>query len=74
MKKVRAKFFVGSNEVNSEGNHNITLHAVTSGSEENASFFKYTPGGTISLSVVNAETAAPFEKGKEVYVDFTIVE
>ncbi len=74
MKTIRAKFFVGANEANSEGNHNITLHAVTSGSEENKEFFKYTPGGSISLSVVNAETAKQFEVGKEMYVDFTIAE
>lgn len=47
----------------------ITLEAVTDGSEENESFFKYTPSGQIKLAVVNPDVV--FEEGKEYYVDFT---
>ena len=48
-----------------------TLHPVTSGSEENDKFFKWTPGGAISLQIVNPEAAKEFQVGKSFYVDFT---
>lgn len=76
---VRAKFSVISNEPNNavreedKGNI-INLNAVTSGSPENESFFKWTPGGTITLQTINSEAAKKFVVGKEVYVDFTICE
>lgn len=38
---------------------------------ENTKFYKWTPGGQISLQVVRRETAERFELGKEYYVDFT---
>jgi len=54
----------------------IYLHfsPVYTGSEENKQFFKYTPGGVVNFNVVNPETAASFEVGKEYYVDFTKAE
>jgi hypothetical protein len=42
--------------------------AVTSGSEENKSFFASTPSGTIELATVAPDV---FEPGKDYYVDFT---
>lgn len=73
MSKVRAKFKCQS--VTAEGETNrLTFYAVTDGSEENDSFFKYTPGGTIDLFVVSNETAALFEEGSEYYIDFTRAE
>ena len=47
------------------------LNAVTSGSDENKSFFAATPSGTIQLGSFLPEA---FEIGKEYYVDFTLVE
>lgn len=70
MKRVRAKFYVASVVGEQEGSI-INLNAVTSGSEENESFFKLTPAGHISLSIVNPETASFFKPGENVYVDFT---
>jgi hypothetical protein len=49
----------------------ITLSPVTSGSDENKAFYKWTPGGSIELSTVNTEASKQFDPGKEFYVDFT---
>ncbi len=65
---IRAKFLVTSVNV-SEGE--VTLIAVACGSEENKSFFTYTPSGEIKMSIVNENTLKGFEVGKEYYVDFT---
>lgn len=48
----------------------VILWAVSCGSKENEEFFKYTPSGTIQLSIVNPTAAEQFEPGKEYYVDF----
>lgn len=47
------------------------FQAVTSGSEENKSFFASTPSGEISLSMTSPEAWKNFELNKEYYVDFT---
>lgn len=73
MKTVRAKFTCVNKEPASEGS-NITLEAVTGGSEENDSFFQYTPSGQIQIGIVNEETAGQFEVGQDYYVDFTQVQ
>lgn len=74
MTTIRAKFnVVGVSEVEGGGS-SINLHAVSSGSAENEEFFKLTPSGSINLSIVSPETAAFFEVGKEIFVDFTQVE
>lgn len=70
MKTVRAKFKCRA--VTKEGENNrVVLGAVTDGSEENDSFFQYTPGGEIDLQVISGDTASRFEEGKEYYVDFS---
>lgn len=71
-KTIRAKFVVSgiTPDDNGEGKH-VTLMAVTSGSEENKSFAKYTPSGQIELYVDNPDAA--FEEG-EYYIDFTKVD
>lgn len=68
---VRAKFKVLS-VTESEGNlKSARLQPVTSGSPENAEFYKWTPGGQIELSTMNPAAAEQFVPGKEFYVDFT---
>lgn len=69
---VRAKFQCTA--VHGEAAKTIALLPVYSGSEENKSFFSYTPGGSITLAIVNEEAAKQFEVGKEYYVDFTLAE
>jgi len=44
------------------------------GNSEDASFFKYTPFGEISMGLVSEETGNKFIVGKKYYVDFTLVE
>jgi len=63
---VRAKFYCFLKE---EGV--VKLSPVVSGSDENKSFYKWTPGGNIDLQIVNEEAMKQFEVGKEYYVDFT---
>lgn len=52
----------------------IVFSAVTSGSEENKEFFKFTPGGTFQFYTVNKTAAEQFELGKEYYMDFSPAE
>jgi hypothetical protein len=66
---VRAKFKVTKVEL-SEGGAAVELTPVTGGSSENEKFYKYTPGGSITLRTINREAAAQFEPGREMYVDF----
>lgn len=68
---VRAKFVVDKISKTRFGSHEVILAPVSSGSEENKQFFKWTPGGQISLNVVSDEAVGQFEVGKEYYVDFT---
>jgi len=68
---VRAKFKVQSVDAKEDGSGTITLEPVTSGSEENDAFYKWTPGGSIVLSTINADAVSQFEVGNEYYVDFT---
>lgn len=67
---VRAKFKVESITHNEHGAH-VKLKPVFNGSKENESFYRYTPGGQIELSTVNAVAAEEFVPGEEFYVDFT---
>ena len=55
-----------------EGGFSIELEPVHGdGHKENAEFYKWTPGGSVKLSLVNPETAANFRVGQHYYVDFT---
>lgn len=70
---VRAKFkcvLIRGAEARPDEGSKIVLEPVTSGSPENESFFKYTPGGKIELTVVNPEAVKQFKEGEEYYVDF----
>ena len=68
---VRAKFAV---TYLPEGSTDVHLSPVYSGSEENKQFYKSTPGGSISLNVLNEDARKYFEQGKEYYIDFTTAE
>lgn len=67
---VRAKFRVQS-VTQYEHGYAVKLTPVSSGSAENASFYKWTPGGSIELQTVNDDAAKQFAVGIEMYVDFT---
>lgn len=49
----------------------VRLNPVTSGSEENKQFFRYTPGGSLVLSTINKAAFDSFKLGQEYYVDVT---
>lgn len=70
---VRTKFKVVSVTQQENGVNSVTLHTVTSGSPENASFFKWTPSGEIKIGTINQDAAAQFKPGQEFYMDFTAV-
>lgn len=68
---VRCKFVVDSISKTRFSHHTIEMSPVSSGSEENKNFWKWTPGGKISFNSINDEAVKQFEVGKEYYVDFT---
>ena len=51
--------------------YELTYAPVTSGSPENAQYFKYTPYGQIHLGTINENVVRDLEPGKEYYVEFT---
>ena len=67
---VRTKFKVVSITEHEGAIRTAKLQAVSSGSEENKAFFKWTPSGSIQLGTLNPAAAAQFVPGKEFYVDF----
>lgn len=67
---VRAKFKVDSVTTNEHGG-SVKLTPVTSGSQENESFFKWTPWGQIEIGTINADALGQFQPGDQFYVDFT---
>lgn len=71
---VRAKFKVEAVTHRSGDAYTVELWPVTSGSEENAKFYKWTPSGKIELQTINASAADQFEVGREYYIDFTKAE
>lgn len=72
---VRAKFTVESIARTKNGGHTVTLSPVTSGSEENKVFYKFTPYGSIALNTINDSAMEAFgDPGDEFYVDFTPAE
>lgn len=48
----------------------VKLMVVTSGSEENKQFWKYTPSGTIEMTIDNPPASDAFKPGQEVIVEF----
>lgn len=71
MEKVtRCKFKCDSILLLENGHKNVTLLPVMSGSEENKSFWKQSPGGKFELYYVNPEVE--FIPGKEYYIDISL--
>lgn len=66
---VRAKFRCASVEHGS-----VKLEAVTSGSEENKTWAKYTPSGQLSMQIDNPAALEQFSVGGEYYLDITKAE
>jgi hypothetical protein len=68
----RAKMKIESKEpvVGGEG-FTVVARPVVGGSPENDSFYKWTPGGQLTLSTINDAVASQLEVGQEVYLDVT---
>jgi hypothetical protein len=71
---VRAKFVVDMISKTRYGSHEIVMSPVTATTEENKSFWQYTPSGSIKFNCVNTNAVEQFEVGKEYYIDFTPAE
>jgi hypothetical protein len=78
---VRAKFKVngktemlGWSGIQNEVMVTVKMNPVTTGSDENKEFYKYTPAGSLDISVIPKSVADFFELGKEYYLDFTKAE
>jgi hypothetical protein len=67
---VRAKFTVTSKLEKPDG-YEVELYPVTGGSTENAQFYRYTPGGKISMATINKAAADQLVVGKSYFVDFS---
>lgn len=70
MTSVRAKFLCHE-KTQTEHGHQVKLRPVHDGSDENKAFYRWTPGGEISLGLMNPPAAEAFSVGVEYYVDFT---
>ena len=70
MRKLLAKFKVGS--VVNYGNNNVeaNLSAVTGDSTENKTFSIYTPNASVKMHITNPEALDFFEPGQEYVVEF----
>jgi hypothetical protein len=75
MSKVRAKFeCVGITDSPEFEQKEVEFTPVLEGSEENKSFSKFTPAGSLSLTIsYETEASNAFEEGKEYYLDITPV-
>ena len=71
---VRAKVAIQSKTETAGGSFEIEATPVYGGSEENEKYFAATPGGKLTLCVLNQHAADQLEVGKEYYLDLTPAE
>ena len=70
--KVRAKFKCDTVTQYEGGGKNVVMSAVTTEEGDNAQFAKYTPMGSLQLSITNETEACNwFKPGQLYYLDFT---
>lgn len=69
MQTVRLKAICRSKVASEYDGHNIVLEPVIGGSEENKSFWNWTPSGRLEFSTINDKAAEMFVEGDEYYVD-----
>lgn len=67
---IRAKFYVNT-ITNDVGGETIEASPVMSGSEENKSFSKHTPSGSLKMRVTNENIFGLLQPGQEFYIDIT---
>lgn len=77
---MRAKFKITEVEKQSETCEVLKMSAVTEkpfdadGNSEDNSFAKYTPNGSLSITITNPSLLGKFEQGEKYYLDFTKAE
>jgi hypothetical protein len=72
--KMRCKMTVQTVSRDNDGGASIVLLPVTSGSDENKQFWKYTPSGRLELQVLNHSAVEGVAEGQSYYVDLTLAE
>lgn len=79
MSKMRAKMYVNKIEQLMHGTEIIHMTPVVAksypndGTDENNTFAKWTPSGSLQLNITNTELIGTFKTGTEFYIDFTPV-
>jgi hypothetical protein len=80
MSAMRAKVHVTNVTKPYDGAELVEMSPVVSGEtfgpngeSENNTYARYTPSGAISLTITNPALHGKFERGQELYVDFTPV-
>jgi hypothetical protein len=75
MKKIRAKFRV-TGITGEEGHETVTLKPVYSAdpNSENYDYSKYTPSGSIEMTITNPDAFGFFDLRREVLIEFTHAE
>ncbi len=69
--KTRCKFRLDAVTRTAHNGATLKFSAVTSGSDENKSFWKWTPSGELTFSTVNETIADRLKLGAEYYLDIT---
>lgn len=73
---VRAKFYVQSitpvpSQNPDDKTAHVSMYAVYGNGEANKDWSRWTPSGSITMSITNPSAVEKFEVGKEYFVDFT---
>ena len=68
---IRAKFECYSVKKLNNDSEELEFLAVTSDSEENRTWSKWTPSGNIKMTITNPDIFGKFIPGKKYYLDFT---
>jgi len=70
---VRCKFKVDSVTKTATNGATVAMSPVSTGSDENKKFFKWTPSGELKFQTINDEAADQLVPGAEYYIDITPV-
>ncbi len=70
---IRAKFVVETVAKHASGVEAVTLRPVYGDTPENKSWSKWTPTGSLAMTISNPDAMGKLECGREYYIDFTPV-
>lgn len=66
---LRAKFQVSNVTKTASGDEIVAMVAVVGGSDENKQWSKYTPAGSLSMTISNPEAQGKLVPGQSYYLD-----